>query len=59
MTASQTYKQQSHCDIFRQRDVEMIDRAYNNWFSIKTLTEEFKPLFFLLDSLICNFFYYN
>ena len=49
---------QPHCHIFRHKGgVELIDRTYNNWFSrnfwldrklsIKTLSEEYKPVFFV------------
>ena len=49
---------QSHCDIFPSRDVQKIYEAYTNWFSqtiwfgrilsIKTLSDEFRPLFWIL-----------
>ena len=49
---------QSHCNIFRQRNVELIILTYNKWFSQKCwlnrklstelLPEEFKPPFYRL-----------
>ena len=49
---------QSYCDIFRQKGVEMTDRTDNNCFSIKTLSEKLKPLFFCLTLQFVIFYYY-
>ena len=48
-------KAQSHCDIFRQRGVEVIDRPYNKWFPTDTLSEEFKPFLSCFILFFCNF----
>ena len=48
-------KAQTHCDIFRQKDVERIDRTHNKWFLDEILSEKMKPLFFLFDSFLCHF----
>ena len=47
---------QSDCNFFCQRGVQIIDRPYCKWFSIKSLSVEFKKdTIFLFDSLIQRF----
>ena len=48
---------QSDCDIISQRSVEMIDRLYNKWFSIETLSAELKLLSPCLTPYFVIFYY--